>query len=121
MRRWRQAKPLKSPGHISKSRATHFETRKSEMTNYSSFQLQDKIAIVTGPSQGIGRAIAIGLAQAGAHLVLAGRPGNQEAIKLVQAEIEKLGRKALLVPTDVSDISQIRTMIDKAKTTFGRI
>ena len=42
--------------------------------NYSSFGLQDKIAIVTGPSQGIGRAIALGLAHAGAHLVLAKYP-----------------------------------------------
>jgi 2-dehydro-3-deoxy-D-gluconate 5-dehydrogenase len=59
------------------------------MTDYSSFQLKDKIAIVTGPSQGIGRAIAIGLAQAGAHLVLAGRPDHQEALKPVQAERSK--------------------------------
>jgi 2-dehydro-3-deoxy-D-gluconate 5-dehydrogenase len=91
------------------------------MTDYSSFQLQDKIAIVTGPSQGIGRAIAIGLAQAGAHLVLAGRPDNQEALKPVQAEIEALGRKTLLAPTDVADINQIRAMIDQAKAAFGRI
>jgi NAD(P)-dependent dehydrogenase (short-subunit alcohol dehydrogenase family) len=92
-----------------------------KMTDYSSFQLQDKIAIVTGPSQGIGRAIAIGLAQAGAHLVLAGRPDHQEALKPVQAEIEALGRKTLIVPTDVADINQIRAMIDKAKAAFGRI
>ena len=91
------------------------------MTDYSSFQLKDKIAIVTGPSQGIGRAIAIGLAQAGAHLVLAGRPDHQEALKPVQAEIEALGRKTLIVPTDVADINQIRAMIDKARATFGRI
>ena len=48
--------------------------------DYSSFQLKDKIAIVTGPSQGIGRAIALGFAQAGAHLVLAEHPAlHQEA------------------------------------------
>ena len=47
-------------------------------SDYSSFGLQDKIAIVTGPSQGIGRAIAIGLAQAGAHLVLAKHPANRQ-------------------------------------------
>src|SRR5258707_8659056 len=89
--------------------------------DYSSFRLQDKVAIVTGPSQGIGRAIAIGLAQAGAHLVLAGRPNNQEALKPLQAEIEALGRKTLMVPTDVADINQIRAMIDTAVATFGRI
>src|SRR5436309_9364263 len=62
--------------------------------DYSSFGLQDKIAIVTGASQGIGRAIALGLAQAGAHVVLAKHPdGRHEEIKAVQAEIERLGRK----------------------------
>ncbi len=67
--------------------------------DYSSFRLQDKVAIVTGPSQGIGRAIAVGLAQAGAHLTLAEHPAyHQEALKEVKAEIEGIGRKALVVP-----------------------
>ncbi len=90
--------------------------------DYSSFGLKDKIAIVTGPSQGIGRAIAIGLAQAGAHLVLAKHPDHHmEEIKQVQAEIEDMGRKALVVLTDVSNVDQVRAMIDSAKETFGRI
>src|ERR1043166_7751542 len=49
----------------------------ASVSDYSSFGLNDKIAIVTGPSQGIGRAIAIGLAQAGAHVVLAKHPENR--------------------------------------------
>jgi NAD(P)-dependent dehydrogenase (short-subunit alcohol dehydrogenase family) len=90
--------------------------------DYSSFGLQDKIAIVTGASQGIGRAIALGLAQAGAHIVLAKHPsGGQEDIKNVQREIEALGRKAIIVQTDVGNVAQVRAMIDKAKETFGRI
>jgi NAD(P)-dependent dehydrogenase (short-subunit alcohol dehydrogenase family) len=90
--------------------------------NYSSFGLQDKIAIVTGPSQGIGRAIALGLAHAGAHLVLAKYPdGRQEEIRTLQAEIEAMGRKALIVPTDVSHVGQVRAMIDQAKEKFTRI
>jgi 2-dehydro-3-deoxy-D-gluconate 5-dehydrogenase len=90
--------------------------------DYSSFGLQDKIAIVTGTSQGIGRAIAIGLASAGAHVVLAKHPdGKNDAIKEVQAEIEALGRKAIIVPTDVSDVAQVRAMVDRAKETFGRV
>lgn len=90
--------------------------------DYSSFGLQDKIAIVTGASQGIGRAIAIGLAQAGAHLVLGKHPsGRQEEIRQVQAEIEKLGRKALVIMTDVSDVVQVRAMIEQAHAAFGRI
>jgi NAD(P)-dependent dehydrogenase (short-subunit alcohol dehydrogenase family) len=90
--------------------------------DYSSFELRDKVAIVTGASQGIGKAIAIGLAHAGAHLVLAKHPaGRHEEIKEVQAEIEALGRKAIIVLTDVSDVAQIRAMVDKAKESFGRI
>jgi NAD(P)-dependent dehydrogenase (short-subunit alcohol dehydrogenase family) len=91
-------------------------------TDYSSFGLMDKIAIVTGASQGIGRAIAIGLAQAGAHLVLAKHPeGRHAEIGEVKAEIEALGRRAEIVTTDVSDVAQVRALMDKTKETFGRI
>lgn len=71
--------------------------------DYSSFGLKDKIAVVTGASQGIGRAIAIGLAQAGANLVLAKHPGgSMTEIEQVCAEIKGLGREAVVVITDVS-------------------
>jgi NAD(P)-dependent dehydrogenase (short-subunit alcohol dehydrogenase family) len=90
--------------------------------DYSSFGLKDKIAIVTGASQGIGKAIAIGLAQAGAHLVLAKHPGpRMEDILQVQADIQSLGRKAIIVMTDVSRVDQIQALMDKAKAEFGRI
>jgi 2-deoxy-D-gluconate 3-dehydrogenase len=89
---------------------------------YSSFGLQDKVAIVTGPSQGIGRAIAWGLAQAGAHVVLAKHPeGRQQEVRELQAEIEQLGRRTLLTATDVSSVADIRAMIQRAHETFGRI
>jgi 2-deoxy-D-gluconate 3-dehydrogenase len=92
------------------------------LTDYSSFGLKDKIAIVTGASQGIGKAIALGLAQAGAHLVLAKYPGpRNEEIAAVKAEIEALGRKALIVQTDVSDVAQVRALMDQAVEAFGRI
>jgi 2-deoxy-D-gluconate 3-dehydrogenase len=91
-------------------------------TDYSSFGLQDKIAIVTGASQGIGKALALGLAQAGAHLVLGKHPdGRQDEIKHVQAEIEALGRKALIVPVDVSNVAQVRALMQKTKDAMGRI
>jgi NAD(P)-dependent dehydrogenase (short-subunit alcohol dehydrogenase family) len=90
--------------------------------DYSGFGLTDKIAIVTGASQGIGRAIAVGLAKAGAHLVLAKHPeGRHEKIAQVQAEVEGLGRKALIVPTDVSRVDQVQAMVDQAKTAMGRV
>jgi len=90
--------------------------------DYSSFGLRDKIAIVTGASQGIGRAIALGLAQAGAHLVLAKHPaGHLEEIQRVKAEIESMGRSALVVPTDVSQVSQVNALMEAAKAKFGAI
>ena len=90
--------------------------------DYSAFGLTDKIAVVTGASQGIGRAIALGLAEAGAHLVLAKHPeGRHDEIGRVRQEIETLGRKAIVVPTDVSHVDQVRAMIDKAKAEFGRV
>jgi 2-deoxy-D-gluconate 3-dehydrogenase len=90
--------------------------------DYSGFGLQDRIAVVTGASQGIGRAIALGLARAGAHLVLAKHPdGRHDEITQVQAEIEALGRKALIVLTDVSHVDQVRSMIDRAREAFGRV
>ena len=90
--------------------------------DYSSFGLQNKIAVVTGASQGIGRAVALGLAQAGAHLVLAKYPDQrQDEIKGVQCEIEALGRKVIIVQTDVADVVQVRALMDKTKETFGRI
>ena len=91
-------------------------------TDYSSFGLKDKIAIVTGPSQGIGRAIARGLAQAGAHVVLAKHPsGRQEEVRQLQSEIEAMGRKTLLVTTDVSVVADLREMVGRTVGEFGRL
>jgi 2-deoxy-D-gluconate 3-dehydrogenase len=90
--------------------------------DYKGFGLQDRIAIVTGPSQGIGRAIALGLAEAGCHLALAEHPAlHQDALKDVKAEIEKIGRKAIIIPTDIAHVSEIRAMVDTTKETYGRI
>jgi NAD(P)-dependent dehydrogenase (short-subunit alcohol dehydrogenase family) len=90
--------------------------------DYSSFGLNGKVAVVTGASQGIGRALALGLAKAGADLVLAKHPeGRHEEIARLRAEIEAMGRKALIVLTDVSDVGQIRALFDKAKEAFGKV
>jgi 2-deoxy-D-gluconate 3-dehydrogenase len=90
--------------------------------DYSSFGLQDKVAIVTGASQGIGRAIALGLATAGAHVVLAKHPeGRHDEIKGVQAEIEALGRKAPIILVDVANVAQVRSLMEQTKEQFGRI
>ena len=90
--------------------------------DYSGFGLTDKIAIVTGASQGIGRAIAMGLAQAGAHVVLAKHPqGRHDEIAQVKAEIEALGRTALIRLTDVSQVGQVQAMVEETQKAMGRV
>jgi 2-deoxy-D-gluconate 3-dehydrogenase len=90
--------------------------------DYSSFGLKDKVAIVTGGSQGIGRAIALGLAQAGCHIVLAKHPGGgAEGAQKVKEEIEALGRKVIVVITDVAKVADVQNMVKVGKETFGRI
>jgi len=82
------------------------------------FNLKGKCAIVTGAARGLGQAIAIGLAEAGADLVLV---TNQSPAEETQAHIEKLGQKAIIVKADVSDQAQLPVIIEQAKQAFGRI
>jgi NAD(P)-dependent dehydrogenase (short-subunit alcohol dehydrogenase family) len=83
------------------------------------FSLEGKAAVVTGASRGFGAAIAIGLAEAGADVVLAAR--TESALREVAAKIEAMGRKALVVPTDMLDKEAIEALADKAIETFGKI
>ena len=87
--------------------------------NWESFGLKGQAAIVTGASQGIGRALAIGLAEAGVHVALVSR--TRSALEQAAAEIEALGPKALVFPTDISDVSKMRMMVDQVHQAFGRI
>jgi len=83
------------------------------------FSLEGKIAVVTGASRGFGEAIAVGLAGAGADIVLAAR--TEAALTQVAAKIEAMGRKALVVPTDMGDKAAINRLADKAIERFGKI
>lgn len=87
--------------------------------DWSSFGLEDQVAIVTGASQGIGRTLAIALAQAGVDVALVSR--TRSNLEVVAGEIEAAGRKALVVPADIQDVSQIRKGIDEVHATFGKI
>lgn len=90
--------------------------------NYAAFGLDGQVGIVTGPSQGIGRAIAIGLARAGADVALAPRPNHDpQAISSLTQEIEALGRRALLVPTDVTQVAQLQAMVARTVEGLGRV
>jgi NAD(P)-dependent dehydrogenase (short-subunit alcohol dehydrogenase family) len=88
-------------------------------TEYTSFGLKDKVAIVTGASQGIGRTLAYALGAAGTHVALASR--TKSALDEVAGEIKALGRKSLVVPTDLQDVSQIQSMVKEVQKAFGRI
>lgn len=81
--------------------------------------LSDKVAIVTGASQGIGQAIAIALAQWGARVTLAAR--NLERLQETARQVEAVGGVACVVATDVTCAEQIQTMVDTTLEQFGRI
>jgi citronellol/citronellal dehydrogenase len=88
--------------------------------------LQGKVAVVTGASRGIGRALALGLAKSGCHVAVAAKsvtpteklPGS---IFTVAAEVEALGAQALPVQVDVRDAAQIEGMAARTLERFGRI
>lgn len=81
--------------------------------------LQDKVAIITGSSRGIGRAIALHLASQGAVIVASAR--NAAALDALVAEIEGQGGKALAVPGDVGISQDVETLFATAKETYGRV
>jgi len=86
---------------------------------WKSFGIKDNVAIVSGASEGIGRTLAVALADAGADVALASR--TQATLDEVASEIEALGRQALVVPTDLTDVAQIRALVDKVHAHFGKI
>lgn len=81
------------------------------------FSLSGKAAVVTGAARGLGKAIAVGLANAGADVLVSDVLDTSEVVK----EIEKLGKKAVGMKTDVSKKEDVAAMVKKAVETFGKI
>lgn len=79
----------------------------------------EKVALITGGGTGIGKAAALALAKTGFAIVLAGR--RREPLEAVAKEVEKLGAKTLVVPTDVGKPDQVKALFAKTKETFGRL
>ena len=85
----------------------------------ATFDLSGKIAIITGGGRGIGRAIALGLAKAGASVVVTSR--TQKEIEAVAEEIQKSGGKALAVVTDLTVNDQLENLVQATVKEFGKI
>jgi NAD(P)-dependent dehydrogenase (short-subunit alcohol dehydrogenase family) len=86
---------------------------------YPDFTLTGQVALVTGAARGLGRSIALALADAGADIALGLRvPGTADELV---AEIESMGRRALAVPMDVLELTQIGPAVDAVVDHFGRL
>jgi len=83
------------------------------------FRLDGKAAIVTGASRGLGRAIAEGLAEAGADVVLVAT--NEKRLREVASTVEALGQRAVVFPADVTHEEKLDELVALTEKTFGRI
>jgi NAD(P)-dependent dehydrogenase (short-subunit alcohol dehydrogenase family) len=83
------------------------------------FSLKDRVALITGASRGIGEAIAVTLAENGAHCILSSR--KIDALKQVEAKIRSQGGKADAIACHMGDIKQIEALISEIKNRFGKL
>lgn len=83
------------------------------------FRLDGQVAIVTGAGRGIGAASALALAEAGADVVLSARTADQ--LEAVAAKVSAVGRRAVVVPADLSDLDAVSSLADAAKAELGRL
>ena len=92
-------------------------------------KLKDRVAIVTGGSSGIGRGVAIELAQEGAHVSIAdvqeepnrGKYHDQDLVTTTGAEVDAAGRRSLFVRTDMGDDAAVSKLVEQTISEFGRL
>lgn len=90
-----------------------------ELYRFPKYDLTGKVAVVTGSGQGLGKWIAIGLANARADILVADL--NVETAEETCTEIEQMGRNALFMEVDVGDINAVAKMMDTARTKLGSL
>ncbi|WP_123039475.1 SDR family oxidoreductase [Cohnella candidum] len=83
-----------------------------------SFRLDGKVAAISGATRGIGREMALALAEAGADVALLQRSVTQTEVK---EEIERLGRKCVIIPCDMNDMEQVKAAVPSVVSEFGAI
>ena len=86
---------------------------------FDRFQMHNKVAVVVGGTGGIGGAIALGLAEAGADVVATSRSACK--VKEITAEIESIGRKTLAMPTDATNEEDMRLFSEKVLASYGKV
>ena len=89
------------------------------MTILDRFNLDGQVAVVTGGGRGIGEGLALGLAEAGADVVVAARRSNE--VEAVAAKIAALGRRSLAVTCDVMEIEQVQSLAQRAFDEMGKL
>ena len=89
------------------------------MTILDQFKLDGQVAVVTGGGRGIGEAIALGMAEAGADIVVAAR--RTEEIEAIADKVRALGRKALAITTDMMEIEQVQALADQTFRDMGAL
>ena len=85
------------------------------------FPLTGKVAIVTGGKRGIGKAVALALAEAGADIVICGRVIEDGELKTVAGEVKRLGRRSLAVQADITSQADVDSLVQRVMDEFGVI
>ena len=88
---------------------------------YAGLSLEGKVALVTGSARGIGRALAVGLAQAGATVAVSDMPSRLDMARETQSQIEAVGGPSATYPLDVLDLNSIGDATDRVVSDFGRL
>jgi len=97
----------------------NYNIMKTPVQQYPSFDLTNKIALITGAARGLGKACALALAHAGADIGLGLRDIN--SAKELESEIKAMGRKVIRLQMDVSSLQQINDAVENVVKKFGRI